>query len=657
MSRSIAPALLAVARSFTGQPAVTLDIADQRLHWTALIDGTGASELCSQVVDDTAVYRIRTSGTSVQVARVTNPSTASQWTTWTTLANLVAADSDCAIARFAPNALRAFYLSTVGGVENIREKETTDSAASWSTFTAVATLAAGTHMFAAAHQRIFYASGAGIVTRSKTSGSWSAESAWGAYAGHTALYGLAACCNADGSYTLVVCHDGYLILGTFTDAGGWSAPVQLAPGWDGLPGADSAPRYPHIVPLGSRWLVSYLDTQAGSPTWSQPTVCETDGCSTFNATALQLEASAHKRTALSYVAATRTCYAANAAYVVCAQAYAADDGAQNLTGLQVLGYQRRTGPESGRVAIEVWDPDGALKSFAQDGQAAGALRPLATAVLRRGYALGGVPATVALDRHYITAIGYRWGQGRGIADIEALDGWGLLALWHPDTLLTYTARSVIDLLNHLLARVGLRADDDGSAGAAYVVPTFTITPATSGLEAVRSLLRLGGLAAYWQENGDLQVLRLDTWAPAALTVGPLEIIVASYGVRVPQANGVRVYGQDAGLARVGGASADAESAQRLGLSLVRTHYDGRVTSAVQAEIAALCEAEQRGRDARHERVTVPMRPDVECWDTVSLSSDATLVPTDDRLRRVTGIEETFDASRGIYLTELLLTMR
>lgn len=657
MSRTIAPALLAAARSLAGQPAVTLDIADRRLHWRGLISGIGAGELCSQVVDDTTLHRVRTLGTSVQVARVTNPATASQWTTWTTLASSVAADSDCAIARYAPNALRAYYLSTAGGVENIREKESTDSGASWSTFTAVATPAAGTHMFAAAHQRVFYATGAGIATRSKASGSWSAESAWGAYAGHTALYGLGACYNADGRYSLVVCHDGYLILATYDETDGWSAPLQLAPGWDGLPGADSAPRYPHIVPLGARWLVSYLDTQAGSPTWSQPTVCETDGRNTFNATALHLEASAHTRTALSYVAATRTCYAANAADVLGAQAYAADDAAQNLTGLQVLGYQRRTDPESGRLRVEVWDPAGALKSCAREGAPAAALRPLATAVLRRGYMLGSVAATVALDPHYVTAIGYHWGQGRGICEIEALDGWGLLALWHPDTVLTYSGHSVIELLNHLLARVGLQADDDGSLGAAYVVPTFTVTPATSGLEAVRSLLRLGGLAATWQEDGDLQVLQPDTWAPGALAVGPQEILTASYGARAPQANVVRVYGQDAGLARVGGAASDDVGAQRLGLSLVATHYDGRVTSAAQAELAALGEAEHAGRDARHELVSVPMRPDVECWDTVSLSSDETLVPASDRLRRVTGIEEELDCDRGVYRSALLLTRR
>lgn len=162
---------------------------------------------------------------------------------------------------------------------------------------------------------------------------------------------------------------------------------------------------------------------------------------------------------------------------------------------------------------------------------------------------------------------------------------------------------MIELLNHILARVGLRSVDDGSDGAGYVVPEFTLTPATSGLEAVRSLLAMAGLAACWQENGALQVLELGAWAPLTLSVGPYEIYSASLGARLPEANSMRVYGQDAALNQVGGAWTDAEGAQRLGLSLTRTQFDARITSAAQA---ALCAASQATRDTRHERVTVPL---------------------------------------------------
>ena len=67
MSRILAPALLAAVRAFGGQPTVTLDIADRRLHWRPLIAGADGAEFVSDVVDDTLIHRIRTLGAVAQV--------------------------------------------------------------------------------------------------------------------------------------------------------------------------------------------------------------------------------------------------------------------------------------------------------------------------------------------------------------------------------------------------------------------------------------------------------------------------------------------------------------------------------------------------------------------------------------------------------------
>ncbi|NLG27489.1 MAG: hypothetical protein GX557_06235, partial [Chloroflexi bacterium] len=73
---------------------------------------------------------------------------------------------------------------------------------------------------------------------------------------------------------------------------------------------------------------------------------------------------------------------------------------------------------------------------------------------------------------------------------------------------------------------------------------------------------------------------------------------------------------------------------------------------------ALCAAgaaAQAARDTRHEQVAVPLRPDAELWDTVSLSCDATLVPPASALRHVTRIIESYSAARGVFRSELWLT--
>ena len=653
MSRTIIPTLLALARSFAGRPTIALDIADRRLHWRELHAGSGAAQLCDQVANGTTIHRVLLAGTNAYAARVTDPTVAAQWTNWATTLTTAAATTDVAIASYAANCIRAFWDSTATGTY-IREKQSTDDGVSWSTFTNVVA-PSGTRHFAAAHQRLFYTTGGTLGTKSKATGSWGSETTWSACPAYTTCHGLAACYNDDNTYSLLLAHDGYLIWTTFDESTGWGAPVQLIPGWNGLPGADAAPQYPSILKLTSSWLVSYLDTYAASPAWTQPIVLETNGKDIRNATALHLEATTHMRTALTYLASTSTFYAANVNYVLAAHAYDPASTSQNLSDLAVRSYERHTSAFASTIRLEVWDAAGALKPFAQDGEAAQALRPLAVATVKRGYYVGSTATQVSLDPHYVTRIVYRWGLDRGFCHIEAVDGWGLLALWRPDTALTYTARPVIDLVNHLLGRVGLQAAGDGSAGTTYEVPSLTLTPATDGLTAVRSLLELAGLAGYWQANGTLYLFRLDTWSPAALTVGPDEIVSAKLGVAVPQANIVRVYGQDASLNQVGGAAADDEGAQTLGLNLLSTRFDKRLTTDAQASISALGEAKRAAHNERQDELTLPLRPDVEMWDTVSLTTDTTLVPTATKGRRVIGIAEEHDAQHGIYCTTLRLS--
>lgn len=650
MSKSLAPEFMAIYRSFTGRPVLTASIADKRTHWSSLHATAGAATLSHQVVDDTAIHRVHTAGTAAEYAQVSNPATVAQWTNWVNL-GLVVAASDVAIARFAPNSLRAFYLSSVGG-SNIRAKQSTDSGASWSAFQAVVTPAAGDYRFAAAHERVFYTTGTDLATKLYSAG-WGAAADYAACPVLTNCYGIGACYEATGTkYTLIISANGYLYLGTYVEGTGFTDPVLIYPGPSNTPAPSTTPYHPTITPGPSGYLVTYLDTYTGSPARAQPTIFQTDGETMSNVTALHLEAATQSRVTATYVASTKRIYVANENCVIQSAVYHSTTANQNIATLTVRDYHRDTRPYGSTVTVELLDPTGALKTFAQEGAAAQALRPLATLTVNRGYYLAGAPATVALDPHYILGISYSAGLNPNICTVTAVDGWGLLELWRPDSLLSWRNKTVTGLLRHILARVGLTHQHDSSTGMTYSVPEFTITPSTTGLDAIQQVLAIGGLQAIWRETGVLDVFRLSTHAPTALTIATAEIMHAAYAIVTPPPNDLRYYGLDATPAQVGGSVTNDTEAQQLGLSRVLTRFDKRLSTAAQAAIAAGLAAELAKSTAREDHHTVPLRPDVEIWDTISLSTDLSLIPNADKLRRVARIQETRDHSRGTFTTTL-----
>lgn len=653
MTRTIHPTLLATARSFQGKPTLHAAIADTRLHWSILHDTAGASELAAQVADDTTIHRIRTNATDAQVARVTDPTTASQWTTWTKIGTIVAG-SDVSIARYAANSLRAFYLSSAGG-PNIRERQSTDSGATWGAPTAAVTPAAGSYHFAAAGQKLFYLDGVTITHLTKASGTWAGSITWAAFPTITTCHGIAVAYNGTSTFALLVAHDGYLSFGTYINGIGFSAATQLYPGPNGVPATNAIPKYPSIAIVGSQYLITYLDTYAGSPARAQPTVALTDGTTITNQTAVHLAATTARRTAATYITSTRRIYLANESAVTTALAYDASDTTQNITSTNVLAYTRDTRPHRSTITAQLFDPTGALKTFGQESTAAAALRPLAKFTLSRGYILSGTPTRIALDPHYITRITYNAHANPGICTIQAEDGWTLLELWQPDTLLTFTNHTVAQLIDHILARVGLVATDDGSAGASYTVPTFTITPATNGREAALQALALGGLQGIWQEDGSLYAVQLAAYAPGAIAVGSAEILSAAYSAELPPANDIRYYGMDATPAQVGGSSTDDTAAQQLGLSRTISRFDARLTTNAEAAIAAALLAEQEYCRTYRDEITLPLRPDVEIYDKISLDTDTTIIPTAIRVRRVTRIREEHSAKHGTFRCTLETT--
>lgn len=236
--------------------------------------------------------------------------------------------------------------------------------------------------------------------------------------------------------------------------------------------------------------------------------------------------------------------------------------------------------------------------------------------------------------------------------IEAVDGWGLLALWRSQEPLTWDGAAIAWLLDEMCARVGLRF---ATADPAYACPLSRLTvPATAtAAEVCRRLLRLAGGMVRFEVDGAMRGLSLAGHMPEPGDVGLSdEIVHGAFGVGLLEGTSFRVYGD----AACGAATAGEVSYLSMGLGLrMHVHYpDYGVADAAMARTVRDGLWLRAHTARRREQVTVPLRPDLEMWDRVRLHPSGSAILPGEGERRLIGISEEWDAPRGKYTSRLTL---
>jgi hypothetical protein len=447
---------------------------------------------------------------------------------------------------------------------------------------------------------------------------------------------------ANDAYHLVAAADGYVWVGTLSGAT-WSAPLQLAPGGNAPAPASAALRGPDIlVAAGPTYFVTWVeDYTPAASTWIRAVVRTSPDLIHFgNEVGLALEAlnaTVAWRAALAYVAATRRIYAANEQCVCATTLYDAADATQNLSALPVTAYRRESAEWGSRLRVQI------LNSGAYDPLPT-PLAPLTALVLRRGYHTGAGAETLPLDPHYVVAATVDSGFGNGQLTLEAVDGWGVLALWRPQEPLRWLGKTIAWLLTEVVGRVGLRVSATGSSFAT-VVSVFTASPPQDGLSLVRQLLHLGGGGGYFDADGVLQALNLYAWSPLARPhLGDEgETLYGRYGLALSEGNAVRVFGD--GVATT---SDNAPAQMAEGLRRVRVVEDYRLTTSAAATQVAQYHWARGRMGALTRQVTVPLRPELELHDLAYLHAPATILAGGCEIAHIVALGEEYDSRRGVY---------
>jgi hypothetical protein len=645
--RTISATLLAAAQSWRGKPYVNAAIANKRTRWASQRTGDGSSQHTDMVAIGDVIWRVRgSSAGAVQTATVTVPATSAQWIAWTSQATGAINNSPVAIASPYSLEIRLFYVVANGGNYDLYVIFRRDSV--WSTPAAVVSGLTAIPNLAASGEYLFYTTALTIgVAYCPTSGdSWDILTAWTASPVPATWYGIAATTKT-GVVTVIAAINGVVVKGTYTlltDA--WSAFAQIAPGGtNAVPTTGLTLRYPGVIWAGTTLFVTWLELySSGSVAWTYAVLNRSvDGLHFGCEAALYIWSNTDRRVAFAYTSSTRKVYAGNEKCVMVATLYDASDATTNLADLAVSSYTRVTNEHGSRLRLELLNVGGRYNQPGTAGQTAAPAAPLAEVILNRGYKLAATHEEQPLDPHYIISATLVHGMEDHRLDIVAVDGWGLLELWQPAEVQTYTNQTIRWLLAELCARVGLTYEDDLGAALGATISSLTIHPAQSAADAARALLLLAGSVAYFTSTGVFHALNLYASSPVnKVDIGD-EAQSVSVGVLPNAGTSFHIYGSGfTATAELGAAS------MSLGLRLHRSVQDYRLTTQAEANAVQNYLWTRGSGSACKEVTTVGLRPDAEMWDLARLMMDTTIVPLGNCIRRIIAITEQYDPQRNRF---------
>ncbi|MBC7315134.1 MAG: hypothetical protein H5T70_01765 [Chloroflexi bacterium] len=650
--RTISEALLAAALSRQGRPSVHLTVEDRAIRWRTLHTLSPALDLpcVDGMSNGSLILRAAVSSSGdLYHQEISNPSLASPWQGWTLLAPSASrAGGDVAVAWYNLTWL-VYYQRADRWVMMV---SSANNGASWSTPLAVyrpgrtaALAACGPYLFVLENTLRAYHLNPNMA-------SWSGPYTLGGYTPDSDM-GVAAVIQPTAG-------SGQIVRLLFTLGGGirattynpatqaFGAVLPVSPGRDQALPTSAAHRWPSLYALDEERLVAtWVERWQGDlDAWRHPVSrLSFDGEHWGMELSLANPAITDRRMALIYDSIDEVLYAANAELVMAAEVYdPLLNRPSHLGPLEALSYRVAWRPhEPGHLRATVLDAEGALSALGEEGNAAQALRPLSQVILSRGYITSEGAEEVTLPPHYIVRARRTEGLGGGRVEIEAVDAFGLLALWTPPEPLEWEGRVLRWLAAEVCAQVGLPYADDGRPEMNALLERFTCGPGQSALEALRALLRLSGYVARPRAEGGLYALHLVNHRPVVTpTIGDAgEILRAAYGVGWPGATAVRVVG-----AETWADGDDIALGGWLGLRRHRYIEDGRIRSAEMAEVVREGVLRLASLSARADEATLFLRPDLELWDVVNLSGLGR--------RIITALEEHYDAPKGVYETALTL---
>ena len=681
MVRTLDGALTTAVNSVTRIPSLSLTVEDHVIHYTSYQTPNTAdawNDLC--IANDNSIIRVQvTRGgggftSNFQYKRITDPSVASQWSTWTTFSGgsgNMFEDAGCAVSN-SGGTLRAFAQRGTGG-NQLWTWSSTDNGQTWSGPNVVVAPPGGAlikGMGSAGNNDIFFlydVVGGENMGCSLYTGSWSSLIAWTLppLAGGAGV----AVAWANPTYT-VIYSDGFTLASCLYNptSNTWSSSSVIAPAT-----STAIARYvPRMTFADGLYTLTCIESDSGLLTgsvysyprmrqsadlihWSNGMILHDITC-TYGAVAFKLP-TPHTGTAGSryYIAAMPTVYSA--------PTFQSSNIAQYLdVSAAVLSYQRleQTGKPS-RLEVLLDNARGVYNALITSGNNYQPIGLNASLVLSEGYKTGTPPTTadvVKVGVYHLEQIHVVRSPQENHLLLVGLDltrNLDLISRYQ----VTYLNQTLGYLVNEMCARGGLFSTSlPATTQMSQVISSFVLQAGQTYRHALDELCTTYGLVYFLDQSEMMQFRELASSDPSVWSYQP-EVELVSFGVDDQRANHIIVSGKPptSGLA---GALTTAESYDDANLHLVGVerllhHVDPKLTSTTQCAQKASFLLLQEQRVQAIYTVTVPLNPALQLFDGITITDSA--APTGSgrsAICRLAHLLAHFDAQHAIDELQLVL---
>jgi hypothetical protein len=650
--RSVTPALAAAIVARTRRPVITLSAEDHVNHLQQSV-ATGANadawfDACGATDGGIVRVRVLRGGTgfanNFQYQRITDPTQASQWTSWTTFSGgsgNMEQDSGVAVSNNG-GTLRAFAQQGTGG-NAIFVWTSTDHGLTWSGPATVLSPPAGGRckgLSSAGNHDLFLlydvSSNNQLGCSFFSGGSWSVLHVSTLpvipyVGGHT---GLASVWNGSGSYTVIYSDRKALrAVAVSSDGNTWSQLTDVAPAantniyrlaprmsfFDGLYQLTCIEKDDGVV-TGNVYQYPRLRQSADLVHWSSGVILH-QFSSLYGAHQLKLMPPAQSRA--RYVAMTL-------GLVELGLDYQQSDTSQyaDLTA-RVLDYQRSE--ELGRPArltLTLDNTAGVLGSMiASYGNSYTPLGLNTTLVLREGYRTGSpptTPETLGVAKYRVRQLVIERAAGRSQVRIEASDLSALLDRINRFQV-SYSNQTLSWLVSEICVRAGLFSLSlPATSQMSTVIQSFVLHAGQRFRDALQTLCHVGWLEYFLDQD---EVLRFRELAASDVPVWSYapEVERLTLGSLEERANHVIVSGlPPAGVPNYLGALTTGEAyddthLRVTGVERVLTVTDPRLNTAAQCASRAAFLLQQQQREQGAHQVVIAANPALQLIDVLSLS--------------------------------------
>ena len=680
MVRTLDGALTTALNSLTRRPAITLTVEDHVLHYAPYQSpGTGDALHDACIASDNSIIRCylsRNGFTSTcYVQRITDPSVAAQWSTWTALpgaANVLFQDGGIAVSRWADNSLHIYAQQGTGG-NAIYNWYSSNNGQSWAGPGAIVSPPGGAlckGMGSAGNNDVFFlydVTGGEAMGCSFYTTSWSALTSWTL---PTIAYGAGLAVVWSGSIYTIVYSDGYTLAScTYNPSGSvWSAGSVIAPATstaisrlyprlsllDGIYTITSI-EYDSGILTGSAYSYPRLRQSADLVHWSDGMIIPDITCG-YGAVCFQLPTPNSGNAGPRY-------YVASLSSVYSAVAFQSSNGSQYLdVSAAVLSYQRleQVGKPA-RVEVLIDNARGVYDGLVNVG---GAYQPIganAEMVLSEGYKTGNPPSSndvVKVGTYHIEQVHFVRSPQENHLLIVGLDvsrNLNLVSRYQN----SYTNETLGFLVAEVCARAGMIAPVlPSTSQMSQVVPAFVIQAGISYRHALQELCDTYGLSYFLDQNEVLQFRELSSGDASMWSYQP-EIELVSFGSVDVRANHIIVSGKPPTTGQAGALTTaeayDTTDLHLVGVERIVHHVDQKlVTTSQCAEKASFLMLQEARSQVAH-TVSVPLNPALQLLDCITLTDSA--APTGSGRSstcRIIHVLARFDAGHATYDLQLAL---